>query len=35
VRLPEYESYCDIRINAEGDPDAVVRNVISALGYGG
>lgn len=35
VRLPDYESYCDIRINAEEDRDAVVRNVISALGYGG
>jgi len=35
VRLPVYENYCDIRINAEEDQEAVVHNVISAIGYGG
>jgi len=35
VRLPIYESYCDIQIDAEKNRDAVVREVISALGYGG
>lgn len=35
VRLPVYESYCDIRINAEKERDAVISDVISALGYGG
>lgn len=35
TRLPEYEKYCDIRIAADGDPDEVARDVISALGYGG
>lgn len=35
VRLPIYESYCDIQIDAEKNRDAVVREVITALGYGG
>jgi len=35
VRLPVYESHCDIQINAEEERDAVVNKVISALGYGG
>lgn len=35
ARLPVYESFCDIKINAEQDRDAVAHDVISALGYGG
>jgi len=35
VRLPTYESFCDIKIDAEKNRDAVVSEVISALGYGG
>lgn len=35
VRLPTYESFCDIKIDAEKNCDAVVHEVISALGYGG
>ena len=35
VRLPDYEKFCDIKIAADGEPDEVARNVISALGYGG
>lgn len=35
ARLPLYEKHCDIRIAAEGQPDEVARDVISALGYGG
>ena len=35
ARLPVYESYCDIKINAEQDRAAVTQEVISALGYGG
>lgn len=35
VRLPTYESYCDIKIDAEKDREAVVSEVIAALGYGG
>jgi shikimate kinase len=35
ARLPIYENYCDIKINAEEAQDAVVSQVISALGYGG
>ena len=34
-RLPVYEKECDIRIDAEKDPAAVVRDVLTALGYGG
>jgi shikimate dehydrogenase len=34
-RLPGYESECDIKIHAEKDRDAVISEVITALGYGG
>lgn len=35
VRLPVYESYCDMKINAEKDSGDVIHDVVSALGYGG
>ena len=35
ARLPIYEDYCDIKINAEEDQGAVVSQLIAALGYGG
>jgi len=34
-RLPGYESECDVKIDAEKNREAVVSEVISALGYGG
>lgn len=35
LRLPVYEKECDIKIDAEKDPAAVVQDVLAALGYGG
>lgn len=35
VRLPVYESTCDVKVSADDEPEVVVRNILIALGYGG